>query len=75
MLYRLVDEHRPIYGVKPICKTLQVAPSGYRRHAARRSYQRRLFGRSEIETRVVEADSARVHVELRRKGVTRRTGR
>ena len=59
----------------PICKVLQVAPSGYRRHAARRSYQRRLLGRSEIETRVVEADFARVHVELRRKGVTRRTGR
>ena len=32
--------------------------------------ERRLLGRSEIETRVVEADFARVHVELRRKGVT-----
>ena len=32
--------------------------------------ERRLLGRSEIEIRVVEADFARVHVELRRKGVT-----
>jgi len=32
--------------------------------------ERRLLGRSEVETRVVEADFARVHVELRRKGVT-----
>ena len=36
-MYGLVDEHRPTYGVEPICKVLQVAPSGYRRHAARRS--------------------------------------
>jgi transposase len=32
--------------------------------------ERRLLGRSELEIRVVEADFARVHVELRRKGVT-----
>ena len=32
--------------------------------------ERRLLGRSAIETRVVEADFARVHIELRRKGVT-----
>lgn len=31
-----VDEHRATYGVEPICKALQIAPSGYRRHAARR---------------------------------------
>ena len=30
-----VDEHRARFGVEPICKALQVAPSGYRRHAAR----------------------------------------
>jgi putative transposase len=30
-----VDEHRERFGVEPICKVLQVAPSGYRRHAAR----------------------------------------
>ena len=32
--------------------------------------ERRLIGRSEIETRVVQSDFARVHVELRRKGAT-----
>ena len=31
-----VDEHREHFGVEPICKVLQVAPSGYRKHAARR---------------------------------------
>lgn len=30
-----VDQHRDTYGVEPICKVLQIAPSGYRRHAVR----------------------------------------
>lgn len=30
-----IDQHREIYGVEPICKVLQVAPSAYWRHAAR----------------------------------------
>ena len=30
-----VDEHRSQFGVEPICRALQIAPSGYRRHAAR----------------------------------------
>ncbi len=30
-----IDAHRTTYGVEPICKVLQVAPSAYRRHAAR----------------------------------------
>ena len=30
-----IDEHRARCGVEPICSTLQVAPSAYRRHAAR----------------------------------------
>ncbi len=29
-----IDQHREVYGVEPICKVLQVAPSAYRRHAA-----------------------------------------
>ena len=37
-----IDEHRATHGVEPICKVLQVAPSGYWRHAAlRRDPQRR----------------------------------
>lgn len=32
---RFIDEHRHIYGVEPICRVLQMAPSCYWRHAAR----------------------------------------
>lgn len=32
----LIDEHRDVHGVEPICKVLQIAPSSYRRYAARR---------------------------------------
>ncbi len=31
-----IDEHRDAFGVEPICKALQVAPSGYRRYVAQR---------------------------------------
>ncbi len=31
-----IDAHRQTYGVEPICKLLQVAPSAYRRQAAAR---------------------------------------
>jgi putative transposase len=30
-----IDRYRDAHGVEPICKVLQIAPSGYRRHAAR----------------------------------------
>lgn len=30
-----IDQHRDTYGVEPICNVLRVAPSAYRRHAAR----------------------------------------
>ena len=30
-----LDEHREVHGVEPICKALQIAPSGYWKHAAR----------------------------------------
>ena len=29
-----MNKHRDTYGVEPICKVLQIAPSGYQRHAA-----------------------------------------
>jgi transposase InsO family protein/transposase-like protein len=35
VLRDFIDRHRTTFGVEPICKVLQVAPSGYRRHAAR----------------------------------------
>lgn len=31
-----IDHHHQAHGIEPICKALQVAPSGYRRHAAQR---------------------------------------
>ena len=34
-MYAMVDEHRHSHGVESICKLLQIAPSAYRRHAAR----------------------------------------
>lgn len=33
-MWEFIDEHRDVHGVEPICKVLQIAPSGYRRHAA-----------------------------------------
>ena len=42
MLRDFIDKHRDTHGVEPICKVLQIAPSGYRRHAAfRRNPERR----------------------------------
>jgi putative transposase len=35
VIYQLVDEHRAVHGVEPMCRVLQIAPSAYRRHAAR----------------------------------------
>ena len=35
MMYAFIDEQRDAFGVEPICQVLQVAPSAYRRHAAR----------------------------------------
>jgi len=32
---RFIDQYRHLHGVEPICKVLQIAPSGYWHHAAR----------------------------------------
>lgn len=34
-MYAFVDAHKEAYGVEPICRVLQVAPSGYYEHRAR----------------------------------------
>ena len=34
VLKGFIDQHRDTFGVEPICKVLQIASSGYRRHAA-----------------------------------------
>ena len=33
MSYKFIDSYRTTHGVEPICKVLQIAPSGYWRHA------------------------------------------
>ena len=43
----LIDDHRGVYGVEPICKVLPIAPSTYRAHAARRADPTRLPTRAE----------------------------
>lgn len=35
LIYALVDQRRAAHGVEPICPVPQIAPSAYRRHAAR----------------------------------------
>ena len=35
MIWSFIDRYRNAFGVEPICRVLQVAPSAYRRHAAR----------------------------------------
>ena len=34
-MMNFIDQHRDVHGVEPLCTVLQIAPSGYRRHAAR----------------------------------------
>ena len=34
-MWSFIDRYRSAFGVEPICRVLQVAPSAYRRHAAR----------------------------------------
>ena len=48
-----IDTHRDQYGVEPICRVLQVAPSTYRTHEARRKRPERLppRGRRDAELR------------------------
>ena len=55
-MYGLVDEHRAVHGVEPICAVLQIAPSAYRRHAARCRDQTLLewVKRVEVDTGVRE---------------------
>ncbi len=34
-MYAFVDKQRDAFGVEPVCEVLQIAPSAYRRYAAR----------------------------------------
>ncbi len=42
----VIDEHRGVHGVEPICRVLPIAPSTYHAHAARRADPSRAPARS-----------------------------
>ncbi len=48
-----IDEHRARCGVEPICTALQVAPSAYRRHAARQRNPALLPARARRDARLL----------------------
>src|SRR3546814_20823585 len=48
-----IDAHRGTFGVEPICKVLQIAPSGYRRHAALRRPPHRCCARAKRDELLV----------------------
>ena len=52
-MYGLVDEHRAVHGVEPICAVLQIAPSAYRRHAARRRDQTLVSSRGQRDVELM----------------------
>lgn len=54
-MYRLVDEHREVHGVEPMCRLLQIAPSAYRRHAARLRDARLLSRRAQRDAVLMPA--------------------
>jgi putative transposase len=41
-----IEDHRPVYGVEPICRVLPIAPSTYYEHAGRRRNPARLPARA-----------------------------
>jgi putative transposase len=45
-----IDQHREPFGVEPLCKVLQMAPSGYRRYAAQRRDPLRRSARAQRDT-------------------------
>ena len=48
-----IDGHRDVHGVEPICKVLQIAPSGYRRHAALQREPHRRCARAQRDDALV----------------------
>jgi len=47
-----IDRHRDVHGVEPICKVLPIAPSTYRRHAARQADPNRRSARAQRDERL-----------------------
>ena len=53
-MYAFVDAHRADYGVEPICRVLEIAPSGYYEHRARERDPARRPARARREERLRE---------------------
>ncbi len=53
MTKAFVDEHRSRFGVEPICKVLQFAPSAYRLHAARQRDGSRVCARAQRDAQLM----------------------
>jgi putative transposase len=49
VLKDFVDKHRHTHGVEPICKVLQITPSGYRRHAAHQRNPDLRYARAKLD--------------------------
>jgi putative transposase len=58
-----IDDHRPVYGVEPICRVLPIAPSTYREHATRRRNPVRLPARGRRDE-VLRTEIRRVWVSI-----------
>ncbi|GJG89817.1 transposase [Gemmatimonadetes bacterium T265] len=59
-MYAFVDAHRTTYGVEPICRVLQIAPSGYYQHRNRHADPGRRCARAQRDDRLRE-DIRRVY--------------
>jgi transposase InsO family protein len=57
-----IEDHRPVYGVEPICRVLPIAPSTYYEHAARRRNPARLPPRAQRDA-VLRTEIRRVWEE------------
>jgi len=54
-MYAFIDAHRAAYGVEPICRVLQIAPSGYYEHRARAADATRCPARMQRDATLREA--------------------
>lgn len=57
-----IDDHRGAYGVEPICKLLQIAPSSYYAHVAQRLDRSKLSERAKRDE-AIRSEIARVFAE------------
>ena len=58
----VIDDHRGVYGVEPICRVLPIAPSPDHAHAARRTSPEKLLRRAKRDG-VLKAQIRRVFEE------------